>query len=122
MFLIESMNEVAMVLPTYVVGPDAGGGGGGGVFGWINGLASDAQTSFENLAYAAIFLGLLMGLVIARGRVAASITTVAIAALLWWAVGNFNNDSISNKLDEEVAAPAGVVNQVPNLGGGTWSG
>lgn len=118
MFLIESMNEAAMALPTYVAAPDAGGGGGG-VFGWINSLASDAQTSFENLAKAAIFLGLLVGLVIARGRLAASVTTVAVAALLWWAVGNFNQGPVSDKIGEEFAAPALVVNEVPD--GGTSS-
>lgn len=116
MFLIESMNEAVMVLPTYAAAPAAGGEG---VFGWINGLASDAQTSFENLAKAAIFLGLLVGLVIARGRLAASVTTVAVAALLWWAVGNFNQGPVSDKIGEEFAAPALVVNEVPD--GGTFS-
>lgn len=120
MYLIESMNEVAMALPTYVAAPDAGGGGGG-VFGWIDGLAADARSSFENLAYAAIFLGLLMGLVIARGRLAASVTTVAVAALLWWAVGNFNQGPVSDKIGDEFSAPAVVVNEVPDLGGGTLS-
>lgn len=115
MFLIESMNEVVMALP---MAPSAGGDG---VFGWIDGLASDAQSSFKNLAYAAIILGLLMGLVVARGRVAASISTVAIAALLWWAVGNFNSGPVSDKIGDEFSAPAVVVNEVPTSGGGTWS-
>lgn len=119
MLLIESMNESMMALPTYLAAPSAGSGEG--VFGWIDSLASDARSSFKNLAYAGIFLGMLIGLIAARGKVAASLITFAVAAFLWWAVGNFNDNSVSDKIGDEFAAPTVIVDEVPDLGGGTSS-
>lgn len=110
------MLKFATQVSTYM---PAAPGGGDDVVGWLDGLVGDVSDLAGNAAKAVIFIGLALGLWKAKLQLVPSVATVAVAALLWWAVGAFGDKDVQDKIDgtvtsSSVHAPSGdlLVGQV----------